>query len=165
MTATLLHPMLDESARRRPEHPAVEELSGSAICYADLAVQSDRLRDRLAYMGVSPGDRVGICLRKSADAITAMFGVLKAGAAYVPVDAAAPARRNGYIFSDCTIKIAIVEEQFAEPLRDAMTELGCSPSLVITEGSGGGKSLENELSQLQQTEPAPPIERLREFDR
>ena len=115
--ARRLERLLDDAAEKHPDRTAVEDESGAAITYRDLAGLSDRLRDRLVHMGVGPSDRVGIYLNKSIDAVAAIFGVLKAGAAYVPVDATAPVPRNAFILSDCGVKTAIVEDQFADLLR------------------------------------------------
>ena len=116
MTSTALHQLLDVSASRFPDNVAVEESESGSIRYAELGRLSDRLRDRLRRMGVKPGDRVGICMRKSADAVASLFGILKAGAAYVPVDPTAPASRNAFIFHDCAVKVLIVEARLAEAL-------------------------------------------------
>ena len=72
-------------------------------------------------MGVGPGDRVGICMRKSADAIASVFGIMKTGAAYVPADPTAPASRNAYIFDNCAVKVVIVEERLVEALAQSST--------------------------------------------
>src|SRR5688572_4387120 len=105
----LIHQLLDRSAQNHPQHIAVEEDEGGAITYENLDALSNDLRDRLHHLGVRPGDRVGIYLRKSIDAVAAIFGVLKAGAAYVPVDPGAPAARNAYILKDCSVKAVVVE--------------------------------------------------------
>ena len=55
------------------------------------------------------GDRVGIVLQKGLPAVVSIFGVLKAGAAYVPVDATAPADRGRRILTDCAIRALIVD--------------------------------------------------------
>src|ERR1043166_6697378 len=95
MTCTrALHQFLDVSASRFPDNIAIEESESGSLCYSDLAHLSDRLRDRLPEMGVALGDRVGICMRKSADAVASIFGITKAGAAYVPTDPTAPAFMN-----------------------------------------------------------------------
>ena len=70
-------------------------------------------RDRLRQMSVKPSDRVGICMRNSADAVASIFGIMKAGAAYVPADATAPATRNAFIFHNCAVKVLIVEARVA----------------------------------------------------
>ncbi|MGH9464587.1 MAG: AMP-binding protein, partial [Thermoanaerobaculia bacterium] len=88
---------LEVTAARFPAAIAVAEADGAALTYAELARLSDRARDHLAALGVGPGDRVGLCLSKSIDALAALLGVLKTGAAYVPVDVGAPAARSALI--------------------------------------------------------------------
>src|ERR1043166_8567154 len=116
MTTRTLHQLLDVSASRFPDNVAVEEAETGSISYAELARLSDRLRDRLREMGVGLGDRVGICMRKSGDAIASIFGIIKAGAAYVPTDPTAPASRNAYIFHNCAVKVIVVESRLADRL-------------------------------------------------
>src|SRR6185369_13608372 len=85
------------SARRAPHAVAVVEPGQGSISYGDLDALSDRMRDRLAALGIARGDRVGLYLHKSIDSVAALLGALKAGAAYVPVDPGAPAQRGAYI--------------------------------------------------------------------
>src|SRR5262245_31319406 len=120
----LIHDLLERSARRRPQHIAVEDVEKGAITYHELNHLSDRLRDRLCHSGVGPGDRVGIYLRKSIDSVAAIFGILKAGAAYVPVDPSAPVARNAYILTDCSVKLVVVEQAFTDNLRGEMGPAG-----------------------------------------
>jgi non-ribosomal peptide synthetase component F len=63
------------------------------VSYDDLNRQANRVAQGLRRRGVTIGDRVGLCIDRSADMIVAMLGVLKAGAAYVPVDPAHAAVR------------------------------------------------------------------------
>jgi len=101
-TPFLLQHLLERSARRYPDRPAVA-FGGETLSYAALEEQSSRLATFLRIQGVRPGDRVGLLLPKSAAAITSIFGVLKAGAVYVPLDRAAPAARLGFILRDCGV--------------------------------------------------------------
>jgi amino acid adenylation domain-containing protein len=109
-----LHELLARSAARHPHRTAVRDPSGASVSYRDLDALSDRLRDRLVAWGVAPGDRVGFYLRKSIDSIVSIFGILKCGAVYVPVDPLAPASRNAYILNDCAVRTAIVGRSFEE---------------------------------------------------
>src|SRR4029079_1521379 len=138
---------LNQSARRRPNHPAVVE-ADHAITYDELAALSDRLRDRLGKMGVVAGDRAGVYLHKSIDSVAAIFGILKVGATYVPVDPLAPASRNAYSFNNCSVRTAIVKDVFTDGLRAEMATSGAVPELIATPGTGGGKSLAAALSEV-----------------
>jgi amino acid adenylation domain-containing protein len=99
----LLHHCLQSSATARPDHPAVVDKSG-VLSYAELDARSNRLAHLLRTLGVSPGDRVGLYLEKSADAIVGIYGTLKTGAAYVPLDPQSPAERLAYIVRDCGLE-------------------------------------------------------------
>jgi amino acid adenylation domain-containing protein len=149
---------LDQSVARFPERTAVREPGDAAVTYRDLGELSDRLRDRLVSMGVAPGDRVGIYLRKSIDTVAAIFGVLKTGAAYVPVDPSAPPSRNGYIFANCSVKVAITERRFEAGLRTHLSEEGAAttPLFVIDEAAGGA-GLRAALDAAEGATPAPRV--------
>ncbi|MEX2030642.1 MAG: amino acid adenylation domain-containing protein [Anaerolineales bacterium] len=151
----LIHHFLERSAQGRPDQLAVEDGEGHRITFRELAHLSDRLRDRLQHAGVSRGDRVGLYLPKSIDAVAAIFGVLKCGAAYVPVDAAAPAARNAYILNDCQVRIVVVESRFEDRLHTELASLGAPASLLVVEATGGGVPLSRALDELQATDPAP----------
>jgi len=145
---TALHHLLDLSASRFPDNVAIEESETGSIRYAELAHLSDRLRDRLRVMGVRTGDRVGICMRKSADAIASMFGIMKTGAAYVPADSTAPVSRNAYIFDNCAVKVVIVEERLVKALNSEFSQLGFAPQMVVIDGTGAGAPLVKALDEL-----------------
>jgi amino acid adenylation domain-containing protein len=100
---------LDASAARVPERTAVVDPGGSTISYGDLNRRADALAGYLSAAGVRQGDRVGVVLPKSIAAVTALFGIMKAGAAYVPVDHTAPAERGRRILSDCDVRAVITD--------------------------------------------------------
>jgi amino acid adenylation domain-containing protein len=106
--AVHLAELLERTAGKLCDHPAVVDTDGSRITYAELNRQADALAAFLVAQGVAPGDRVGVVLPKSVAAVVALFGVMKAGAAYVPVDYAAPAERGRRILSDCQIRALII---------------------------------------------------------
>lgn len=108
--------LLAESAARTPDAIAATETGGLTIAYRQLDLYAEEVRRTLVEQGVCPGDRVGLCVEKSIAALASVFGILKAGAAYVPVDASAPAVRNGYIFNDCAVKAIVVGRPQAHSL-------------------------------------------------
>jgi amino acid adenylation domain-containing protein len=152
-----LHQLLDISASRFPNHIAVEEALDGSICYHELTQLSDRVRDRLVQLGVNSGDRVGICMRKSADAVASIFGIMKAGAAYVPVDPTAPASRNAFIFRDCAVKVLVVEERLTEGLRSEFGKTGFAPEIITLQGTGAGVPLTKALDRLDTISLPSPV--------
>jgi amino acid adenylation domain-containing protein len=125
--------------------PAVIDGTAVPISYDRLRRLSDRVRDRLKAVGVERGDRVGIYLRKSTDGLAAIFGILKAGAAYVPVDPTAPAERNAFIHCDCDIKAVFVEKRFEHAYSAELAKLGVAPRIIVLDGVGAGRPFEAAL--------------------
>jgi amino acid adenylation domain-containing protein len=101
--AYLLWHGLAASAARHPTRPAVIHRQ-TVLTYAALDTESTRLAALLARHGIGRGSRVGIFMPKSHRSVVAMLGILKAGAAYVPVDPHAPARRAAFILKDCAVR-------------------------------------------------------------
>ncbi len=157
MATRALHQLLDVSASRFPDNVAVEETDSCSIRYDELARLSDRLRDRLREMRIGPSDRVGICMRKSVDAVASIFGIMKAGAAYVPADPTAPTSRNAFIFHNCGVKVLIVEARLAEALNLEFSQLGFAPEMIVIDGAGAGIPLTKALDRLDAVSPAPSV--------
>jgi amino acid adenylation domain-containing protein len=150
----VLQQWLELAFRRFSSRVAIEDQDGNTISYRDLDGLSGRVRDRLWHMGVRPGCRVGICCRKSIDAVAAILGVLRTGAAYVPCDPHAPASRNAYILGDCTVKIAIVEEQLVGSLQKELTSLDARSVILSIPGASDGTPLRVKLDEEQTRERA-----------
>jgi amino acid adenylation domain-containing protein len=142
-----MHEYLDDSARIHPDRIAIEEPGKGNISYQDLKGLASHFSHLLRRLGVGRGDRVGIYLHKSIDAIAAIMGVLKVGAAYVPVDPMAPAARNSYILSDCSVKVILTERCFGEALAREGSCNGASTHLVVLDRAGGGAGLRKVLAQ------------------
>jgi amino acid adenylation domain-containing protein len=159
MTVDAIHEYLARSAARTPDAIAIEELDGRTLTYGELDRLTDRLSDALRSAGVSRGDRVGFCLPKSADAIAAIYGIFKAGAAYVPVDPNAPAHRNAFILRDCAVRVLLVDAAYEEALTTALEASGPLPEIFILPNVGGGAGLEEAIdSRGPAPGPLPPAE-------
>jgi len=95
-----------DTAARTPDHPAVISPEGE-IPYARLVITADRLAACLRRQGIGPGDRVGLRLQRSGHLPAFVLGVLRAGAACVPLDPDYPPRRLAFMASDARLKLII----------------------------------------------------------
>ncbi len=144
--APCLHHWLDGSAARSPGKIAVVDPGKGEISYAGLARLSDQLRDRLAAMGARPGDRVGLYLPKSIDSVATIFGILKAGAAYIPIDPGSPAWRAAFILTDADVRAVVVDRAFVPALTEELLKLGRTLPLLVLDEVGGGRGLQAALA-------------------
>ncbi|MEU6382445.1 amino acid adenylation domain-containing protein [Streptomyces bauhiniae] len=97
-----------EQAARLPQHVAVSGERGS-LTYAELDERANAVARSLAEAGVSPGDRVGVCLHRGTDLIVALLAVLKAGAAYVPLNPDYPRERLAFVAEDTGLTTAVTD--------------------------------------------------------
>src|SRR5262245_43297472 len=104
--STLLPHLVAESAARFPGRPALV-MDGRTLTYGELESLSNRFARSLAAHGVRAGDRVALWLPRSIESVVALYGVMKAGAAYVPVDPGAPPARLAYIARDCAVSALV----------------------------------------------------------
>jgi amino acid adenylation domain-containing protein len=107
--AYLLQRLLTEAVVRQPQRPAVAS-DGCLLTYQELDRLSNKMARALLRLGVTPGDRVGILAPKSAAAVIGIYGTLKAGACYVPLDPKAPAGRLSHIVRDSGAAVIVADE-------------------------------------------------------
>jgi amino acid adenylation domain-containing protein len=149
-----LHGFLTASARRFPDRVAVDDPGRATITYGELDQLSDRLRDRLAHMGVRPGDRVGIYMRKSIDAVASIFAILKRGAAYIPIDPEAPPARCAYILNNCSVAAIVTQPSLERALDVELLALGAKPPRVLLDDGDGAVPLRAALDREARSAPA-----------
>lgn len=104
--------LFEEQAEKRPGATAVvyEEKS---LTYRELSGRSSQVCHSLqANYGIKHGDLVGLMADRSTDYIITILGILKAGAAYVPLDPAYPQERLKYMLDDCRVPVLITEEKY-----------------------------------------------------
>ncbi|WP_225821732.1 non-ribosomal peptide synthetase [Streptomyces naphthomycinicus] len=103
------------SVARYPDAPAVSD--GTArLSYAELDRRATALAGALARRGVRRGDRVGLYLSRGVDLVTAVIGVLRAGAAYLPVDTAYPVARRDHMLSVGRVACVVTEPALSDRL-------------------------------------------------
>ncbi|MFE4924874.1 amino acid adenylation domain-containing protein [Streptomyces sp. NPDC056661] len=113
MTETL-HSLLARAAQLAPDHPAVVD-GERMLSYRQLNSRSNQLAHRLVEMGVRPGARVAIKMEKSVETLVAVYGVLKSGAAYVPLPVHQPSQREAHILATAGIEIMVTAGEASRP--------------------------------------------------
>lgn len=114
-----LHEIFEAQADRRPSDLALVHQNGS-LTYQELEHRANRLARYLRSLGAAPGELVGIYLERSEEAIVAILAVLKAGAAYVPIDPAYPGERILHIVTEAGVGILIADSHVAERVEHGL---------------------------------------------
>lgn len=102
------HQLFEAQARATPQHAALR-YQGVDISYAELERRAEHMAVHLRARGVGPDRLVGLYLRRTPELVVAMLATLKAGGAYIPIDAAYPAERVAYMVADSGATLLITE--------------------------------------------------------
>ncbi|WP_327738761.1 amino acid adenylation domain-containing protein [Streptomyces nojiriensis] len=127
---TTLPALVARQVAARPHKTAVVG-ADTSLTYAELDRLADTVAARLATRGIRPGDRVAVCLERSPLLAVTLLGVLKAGAAYVPLDPAYPARRLRHCIADADAGALVCAKDTADTLFGPDTEGSGPPVLDI----------------------------------
>jgi amino acid adenylation domain-containing protein len=112
-----LHQLVEEQVDRSPDAVAVVSENAS-ITYGELDRRANKIAHSLQLMGVGPEGVVAVCLNRSVDMVAAFLGVLKSGAAYLPVDVSYPADRIAYILQDACVSAIVAAPNTSPNLPD-----------------------------------------------
>lgn len=115
----LLPHAVDRAAEAWADHDAVVH-EQQRLSYSELALQANVLAHCLREAGVRRGDRVGILMHKGIESAIAIHGIMKAGAAYVPLDPSAPVPRQQFVMRDCDIQHLVTRPGDAALTRAAV---------------------------------------------
>ncbi|HEY2739953.1 MAG TPA: amino acid adenylation domain-containing protein, partial [Thermoanaerobaculia bacterium] len=118
-----LHARFERQARRTPNAVAVT-FEGLSLTYAELNRRANQLAWHLRALGVGPEDRVGLRGERSPELLEGILGILKAGAAYVPLDPRYPSERLAYMAEDAGVRVVVGTEPVAlDRLRSHLESL------------------------------------------
>ena len=132
----------DDAQRRGPDALAVRDESGG-LTRAELGDRSAELATALAERGIGRGDRVAVCVERSAALIVALLGVLRAGAAYVAIDPAYPEERIAWMLEDSAAAAIVGSPGYQQPEAASVSvqlSVGADGRLAKSAnvGAGGG---------------------------
>lgn len=117
----LLTDSIEQSAKKFPEKEAFVCLDRS-VTYRDFHTQTSQLASLLISRGIRKGDRVGVYLNRSLETAIAVYGIMKAGAAFVPLDPSAPASRIRFLIHDCEIAHIVTNPSQRRGLKSVIEE-------------------------------------------
>ena len=106
-----IHTAFEEQVTRTPNKTAVID-EKNRLSYRELNDLANRLARRLIGKGVRPGGLVGVSLNRSIEMVIALIGILKAGAAYVPLDPSYPEQRLDFMVENSQVSVVIITPQF-----------------------------------------------------
>jgi len=108
LTDLCLHELIEAQARRTPDHVAVV-FEQERLTYGELDRRAGRLAHHLRGRGVGPDALVGLFVERSADLMVGILGILKAGAAYLPIDTGYPQERVAFMLSDASVAVVVTQ--------------------------------------------------------
>jgi amino acid adenylation domain-containing protein len=130
VNARLLSDLLVRAAERDPDATAVVD-NNTPLSYGELDSWSNAIAHTLVRHGVQPGDRIGLLLAKSKEAIASIYGILKAGAVYVPFDPSSPPSRIGVIAANAGIRMVCTTTDRLAVLGDIQRDAGLISHLIV----------------------------------
>ena len=113
-----LHQLFERQVERTPDATALV-YEAHSLSYAELNARANRLAHFLRDLGVVAESRIGLCFERSLDMVVALLAVLKAGAAYVPLDPSYPAERLRYMLSDSAPAVVLTHDAAKDRLSRA----------------------------------------------
>lgn len=135
MTYLLPH-LLMESARRLPEKEAIR-FQGQGMTYGELDRVTNQVARALMRAGARRGDRIGILVHKSLASVISVFGIMKAGGVYVPLDANAPAKRLAYMTRNCDIAVLLASSEMMGGAKQILGEGTPVRTIIVTDQPEG----------------------------
>jgi amino acid adenylation domain-containing protein len=118
----LVQELFEEQVERTPQAQAAV-YEGQCVTYAELNRRANQLARYLKDKGIGPDQLVGICVERSVEMIVGVLGILKAGAAYLPLDPNYPAERLAFMLEDAAPRIILTKKELQAELSATQAEV------------------------------------------
>src|SRR5258705_6115862 len=121
--------LFEEQVARTPDDEAIR-FGAQSLTYSELNDRANQMAAHLDTLGVGSDHLVGLCMEHSIEVVYAILGILKTGAAYVPVDPASPSERVTFMLQDMaagrvgTLPVLVTQSRFAESLPGGAARVG-----------------------------------------
>lgn len=117
-----LHNLIEKQAEKTPGSIAVI-YENKQLTYDELNRRSNQFANYLRKLGTGPDDLVGLCVERSLEMVIGILGILKAGAAYIPVDPEYPGSRVEFMIKDSKAKVLITQKSLADALPKVISNI------------------------------------------
>ncbi|MCM3338070.1 amino acid adenylation domain-containing protein [Paenibacillus sp. MER TA 81-3] len=135
-----IHEWFEQQAALRPDKIAVV-YGEHALTYVGLNEQANRLAHYLRKRGAGPETMVGLCMERSLDLVVSILGILKAGAAYVPLDPVYPTERLSFMLEDSETPLLLTHAQYQDTLPTDGVSIICLDAIQDELALEGGDNL------------------------
>jgi amino acid adenylation domain-containing protein/non-ribosomal peptide synthase protein (TIGR01720 family) len=122
-----IHELFAAQVEKTPDNIAVI-FDEQKLTYQELNHRANKVAHNLQFLGVGTEVLVGICVERSLDAIVGLLGILKAGAAYLPLDPSYPQERLSFMLSDSQIQVLLTQQKFVEEFSTSGVKTVCLDS-------------------------------------
>jgi non-ribosomal peptide synthetase component F len=122
-----VHELFEKQAAHTPDRIAVV-CDGRELSYRAVSERANQLAHRLRALGVGPEMLVAVCLERSLELVVTILGILKAGAAYVPLDPESPPERLASLLQDASVAAVVAHAHLLDRLPPA------PPGLIVVDG-------------------------------
>ena len=123
-----IHTLFEEQAQRTPDKIALVACD-KTLTYKQLNEQANKIANSLIELGIGQGDIVGLMLPRNSNLLAALFGILKTGAAYLPIDRELPQERIDYMCKDTNARLVISTENIDSLTQPSKTD---NPQIDLT---------------------------------
>jgi amino acid adenylation domain-containing protein len=119
-----LHTLFERQVQKTPDAVAVV-FGDQQLTYRELDARANQLAHHLITLGVKTESFVGVCCERSLEMVIALYGILKAGAAYVPIDPSYPADRLTFMLSDAATPVLLTQAKLRDKLPPQQGRVVC----------------------------------------
>ncbi|WP_293158417.1 non-ribosomal peptide synthetase [Okeania sp. SIO2C9] len=119
-----IHELFEEQVEKTPDAVAVV-FAEEKLTYSQLNIKANQLAQYLQKLGAKPETHLGICAERSLEMVVGILGILKAGAAYVPLDSSYPSERLAYMISDAQVSVLLTQESLVTSLPKHQAQVVC----------------------------------------
>jgi acyl-CoA ligase (AMP-forming) (exosortase A-associated) len=132
--AFLLHHLIDRSAQRTPDAPALT-LRERTLDYRTLAHLQNGFCSGLLHAGIARSERVAVLLNKSFEGVAAMFGTAKAGCTFVPINPVLKPEQVMHIINDCEVRVLVTSPERLHKLQASLAQCPSLHTVVVVDGA------------------------------